>query len=100
MNNAFIRCKTGLGLFFGAILLFVPILSKPRLNSYSIKPSVRIAKPGKSYSTPKPYVKKAPCAGLRKPSKANGLLKSKIVPAHTKRTSKGYKLVNPYARSK
>ena len=58
----------------------------------------------KTYSTKshskKPYSKKAPYAGYGKPSKANGLPKYKTTSGHTKKTSKGYTYVNPYARSK
>ncbi|MCL5875353.1 MAG: hypothetical protein M1114_02685 [Candidatus Dependentiae bacterium] len=103
-NKFFIRI-----LFVGITLLGSNIIAKAR-TSFSIPKasSVRVQTPKVAYKTttksyfssPKPYVKKAPCAGLGKSSKANGLLKSKIVPAHTKRTSKGYTLVNSYARSK
>lgn len=46
------------------------------------------------------YTKKAPNAGFGKPSKVNRLPKTKTITGHTKRTSKGYTYVNPYARSK
>jgi len=84
----------------GVTFLGLNISGKSRTSFSVPKSSTRIVKPRVSHSSPKPYAKKAPCAGLGKPSRANGLIKSKIVPAHTKRTSKGYKLVNPYARSK
>lgn len=57
------------------------------------------AAPRKSYSRAS-YSKKAPYAGYGKPSKVNGLPKCKTTSGYTKRTSKGYTYVNPYARSK
>lgn len=53
----------------------------------------------KSYGS-KTYTKKAPYAGYGKPSKANGLPKTKTTSGHMKKTSKGYTYVNPYARSR
>lgn len=50
--------------------------------------------------TPKTYTKKSLNMGFGKPSKVNQLPKTKIINAHTKKTSKGYTHVNPYARSK
>ena len=46
------------------------------------------------------YTKKAPYAGYGKISSTTGRPKTKIVRSHTKRTSKGYTYVNPYARSR
>ncbi len=46
------------------------------------------------------YTKKAPYAGMGKQSKRNGLIKTKSISGHGKRTKKGYTYVNSYARSK
>ena len=84
---------------FGLALLTITALSVGELSaapkkSYSTKPYST-----KSYGK-KPYTKKAPCAGFGKPSKVNGLPKTKITSGHVKKNSKGYTYVNPYARSK
>jgi len=51
-------------------------------------------------SSTKTYTKKAPYAGYGKQSKVNGMIKTKPVSGHYKKSSKGYTYVNPYARSK
>lgn len=68
----------------------------------SIKSSNKPNKPIKSIkqNRAKPYVKKAPYAGLGKKSSANGLIKAKGVSGHFKKTTKGHTFVNPYAKSK
>jgi len=70
---------------------------------YSIKNYSKKSYTPKSYTTKsynrKPYTKKASYAGYGKPSKVNGLPKTKITSGHVKKTSKGYTYVNPYARS-
>ncbi len=53
-----------------------------------------------SFGSSKTYSKKSPYAGLGKKSSSNGLIKTRRVSGHGKRTSKGYTYVNPYARSK
>ena len=53
-----------------------------------------------AHKAPRVYTKKAPYAGMSKKSSSNGLIKTKGVSGHGKRTSKGYTYVNPYARSK
>jgi hypothetical protein len=56
-----------------------------------------------SFAAPKGskvYTKQAPYAGMSKKSSSNGLIKTKGVSGHMKRTSKGCTYVNPYARSK
>ncbi len=58
------------------------------------------AKRMRVFKTSKVSKKKTICQDLGKPSKANGLLKTKITGSHFKRTSKGYTLVNAYARSR
>ncbi len=46
------------------------------------------------------YTKKSPYAGMGQKSKANGLLKTKGISGHAKKTRRGYTYVNPYVRSK
>ncbi len=87
------RGAVGLALLATIFLSASELSAAPRKSytpkSYSIK----------SYKT-KSYSKKAPYAGYGKPSKVNGLPKTKITSGHVKRTNKGYTYVNPYARSK
>ncbi len=95
-KNMFRQLKSGvLGLAFFA----VTFLSMSELSAAPRKGYTQKSYSTKSYAK-KPYSKKAPCAGYGKPSKANGLPKYKITSGHTKKTSKGYTYVNPYARSK
>lgn len=82
----------GLALFAMTSLLIGELSAAPR-KTYSQRTYST-----KSYAK-KPYSKKAPYAGYGKPSNANGRPKTKIVAGHTKKTSKGYTYVNPYARS-
>jgi hypothetical protein len=52
-------------------------------------------------STPmEAYVQKSTYQDMGKPSKVNGLPRVKCVRGHFKRTSGGYKHVNPYTRSR
>ena len=89
--------------FLAVILLSVSELSAAPRKSYSAKSYNQNYYPSKNYNynySKKPYSKKAPYAGYGKPSKVNGLPKTKITSGHVKKTSKGYTHVNPYARSK
>ncbi len=91
---------------FGAALLGTLLLSAGGLSAAPKKSPFPIFTPNytpkavaaKSYGSS--YTKQAPYAGYGKPSKVNGQPKTKIVSGHTKKTSKGYTYVNPYARSK
>lgn len=80
--------------FLATIFLSASQLSAAPRKSYTPK-----SYSTKSYQT-KSYSKKAPYAGYGKPSKVNGLPKTKITSGHVKRTNKGYVYVNPYAKSK
>ncbi len=92
----FKHLKTGV---FYSVLLAAAILSVGELSAAPRKPYSTKAYSTKSYNK-KTYSKKAPYAGYGKPSKVNGLPKTKIISGHAKKTSKGYTYVNPYARSR
>ncbi|MFA5998693.1 MAG: hypothetical protein WC747_01585 [Candidatus Babeliales bacterium] len=67
------------------------------------KKSLSFNQPSKPVKTTKkkPYVKKTIHEGLGKRSKKNGMIKTKSVSSHFKRSSKGGNtLVNAYSRSK
>lgn len=81
------------------VLLALTIFSVGALEAAPRKSYAPKSYTAKSYNR-KPYAKKAPYAGYGKPSKVNGLPKTKITSGHVKRTSKGYTYVNPYARSR
>ncbi len=67
------------------ILLFIYMAIPTQFNARSVTRS---------------YTKKAPYLGMGRQSKRNGLIKTKSISGHSKRTKKGYTSVNPYARSK
>ena len=68
----------------------------PILSSNQIEARSR----GRVTGFKKSYLRKSPYAGLGKKSRVNGLIKTKSISGHGKRTNKGYRYVNPYARSK
>ena len=84
---------------FSLVLLATLFMSTSELCAAPRKSYTPKSYSTKSYKT-KSYSKKAPYAGYGKPSKVNGLPKTKITSGHVKRTNKGYTYVNPYARSK
>jgi len=51
-------------------------------------------------STKKSYTPKTPYAGFGKRSKVNGMIKTKPISGHGKRTNRGYRYVNSYSRSR
>lgn len=83
----------------GVAILAVMFFSASELSAAPRKGCSQKSYSSNSYSQ-KPYSKKAPYVGYGKKSKVNGLPKYKITSGHTKKTSKGYTYVNPYARSK
>lgn len=90
---------------FSLAFLAMTLLSVSDLSAAPRKTCGSKASSTKSYNSPaknqnkKSYAKKAPYEGYGKPSKVNGRPKTKIVSGHTKKTSKGYTYVNPYAKS-
>jgi hypothetical protein len=89
-----INMKKQIQTFLGSILITIFLAVPADVLAYK-KTSCSFHK-----STTKSYTKKAPCAGLGRRSKVNGLPKTKVVSGHVKKTNKGLALVNPYARSK
>lgn len=75
-------------LLLASCLLFVKNIESKGYRSYSTRAYTR------------GYTKKTHYAGFGKQSKVNGLIKTKPISGHGKRTSKGYTHVNSYSRSK
>ncbi len=89
-------------LFF-SILFFVlamsPLLAHARRATFNTMPKSFNSKKISSFHPKKTYTQKTAYAGMGKPSKVNGLSKTKPISGYYK-PSKGYKYINSYARSR
>lgn len=74
-----------------------PKVTSTNKGSFSIPKNV-VKNP--KINTARIYTKKAAYSGLGKKSEETGLIKTKVVNGHMKRTNRGVTYVNPYAKSK